>query len=254
VITADTLTGSSVGGATLNDANQIGQLGAFTITGAGGELTIKNAQPLFITGPVSAEYIGITASGLIDLTGYITTTGLPLSTQLPSTSVVNPGTYFAVTGTSPTINQSGTLYLQPSAGAGGATVRFDLPSNGGTVTLNNLVGPQASLILYLRIGGTANGTLDVSQLSVVGQVGSTSLYGFVGSQTGPNAARLATITPNPATTYRINACPITSINCLLFPIGGTFLGTNPLRDYQFDTGSNNTDDELALPDVSSTDY
>src|SRR6185312_10261325 len=53
IITAATLTGSSAGSATLNDANLIANLGSFTNTGAGG-FSLTDAQSLNVTGAVAA--------------------------------------------------------------------------------------------------------------------------------------------------------------------------------------------------------
>jgi hypothetical protein len=249
-----TLTGSAVQLADFGQNANVSTLGQFVVTGS--TLALGNAQALSITGPLSAEYIAITAIDLLTLTGSVTTTGLNTSTQVGSTTAVNPGSYFAVSqgaGGTPTIHQIGSLFVQPPQGAQTATVRLDLPTNGGTILLDNLVGPQMSLILYLRTGGQASGTINVGQLTVIGTNGSSALNGFVANQTGPEAARLAAIKPDPSTTYRVNSCPIGSVNCVLIPLG-TFLNTNPLRDYALDTGTSNNDDELALPDVSSTDY
>ena len=55
VISAGTLTGRSVGGATLVDDNLVSSLGAFTDTGAGSTgIAFKDAQTLGTTGTVSS--------------------------------------------------------------------------------------------------------------------------------------------------------------------------------------------------------
>ena len=64
MITATTLTGSSVGGAALNSTNLLTNLGAFTNTGAGG-FALTNAQTLTVTGAVDAgtATLGLTTTG-----------------------------------------------------------------------------------------------------------------------------------------------------------------------------------------------
>jgi hypothetical protein len=255
--TVGELTGSVATLANFGTGTDIGTLGSLTVTGGDGMLAVNNAIPLAVTGPITATYIAVTATDRLTLTGTITTTGLPLATQAGSTTPVDPGTYFAVVsgpnGGTSSIQQTGTLVLQPSSGAGTATLRLDLSDNGGSITLNNLVGPQASLILYTRTAGTATGTINVGDLRVVGALGSASLFGNVANTDGALAARNASIRSNPSTNYRINGCPIGSVNCVLLPVG-MLPSINPLRDFVLGLGSNSGDEDLALPDVSRTDY
>jgi hypothetical protein len=134
-----------------------------------------------------------------------------------------------------------------------ATLRFDLPSNGGTIVLDSVTGANANIILYAR-GGAVSGTIDVASLTLIGTNGSSQLYGFVANTTGPEAAHLAAIKPDPSATYRLNACPIGSVNCVLIPLAG-LPPANPLRDYVIDAGRQAAnDDDVTLPDVSSRDY
>ena len=252
--TIGTLTGNAVTIANFGTAANVTVLGQFVVTGS--TLTLANAQPLTVTGPLSAEFIGITATDTITLSGTINTMGLPVAGQIASTPG-DPGSYFAVTssgnGTS-TIHDLGTLLIQPSANAQTATVRFDLPTNGGTIVLDNLVGPSANVILYTRAGGAVSGQIDIGSLTVIGTNGSSLLNGFVAKTTGPEAAHLAAIKPDPSATYRLNSCPIGSVNCVLIPVAG-LPPSNPLRDFFLDAGRGQSeDDDIALPDVSSRDY
>jgi hypothetical protein len=255
--TVGELTGSVGTLANFGTSTDIGTLGSLTVIGGDGNLALSNAIPLAVTGPITAAYIAVTATDLLTLTGTITTTGLPLTTQAGSTTPVSPGSYFAVVsgpnGGASSIQQTGTLLLQPSSGADTGTVRLDLPENGGSITLANLVGPQVSLILYTRYGGTVTGTINVGDLRVVGALGSAFLLGTVANTGGALAAHNATIRSNPSTTYRINGCPIGSVNCILLPVG-IIPAVNPLRDFNLGLSSNSGDEDLALPDVSSTDY
>jgi hypothetical protein len=82
VITAATLTGGSVGGATLDGANRVAALGAFTDSGAGNAtgFSFTDAQALTTTGTVrSTGQIGLTTTGgtgsTLTLGGSLTATG-----------------------------------------------------------------------------------------------------------------------------------------------------------------------------------
>jgi hypothetical protein len=234
---------------------KVNTLGSFILSGS--TLSMDNAIPLTITGPLQATYIAITATDLLTLSGTITTVGVPIVTQLGSSTPVGPGSYFAVvqgSAATPTIHDLNQLVLQPEGGAQQANVRFQLPSNGGALIFDNLASPQANVVLFTNTGGTATGQITVHELFIVGSDGSTSLYGSVANFTGPDAAHAATIKPNPQTTYRLNACPVGSVNCVLIPFGALPVA-NPLRDFALDPGNNgDTDDDLSLPDVSSRDY
>ena len=251
-----TLTGSAMTLADFGTGDKVNTLGSFILTGS--TLTLGNAIPLTVSGPLQASYIAITATDLLTLSGTVTTTGVPTATQLATPIPALPGTSFSVVpsgpGVTPTIQDLGLLTIQPSAGVPTATARFQLPANGGAITFDNLVAPQTAVLLYTNAGGTASGQIAVNQLYVVGTGGSTSLYGTIGTLTGPEAARAAGIVPNPQTTYRLNACPISSVNCVLIPFGA-LPPANPLHDFVLDPGAGrSTEDELTLPDVSSRDY
>jgi hypothetical protein len=250
------LTGDAQTLANFGTAAAVTTLGSFLVTS--GTLELDNGQPLSITGPLTADYIAITATGQLNITGTVTTLGLPLATQEASVTPVPPGSYFAVRapvdGGTAIINQTGTLLIQPPANDPTATVRFNLPSNGGSIDFANLVAPQADILLYTQNGGIVTGAVNIGSLTVIGTNGSASLTGVVANTTGPEAARLANIKPNPMTEYRFNSCPIGTVNCVLIPLNALPM-SNPLRDYVLDTGQNNADDDdLALPDVSSKDY
>jgi hypothetical protein len=120
--------------------------------------------------------------------------------------------------------------------------------------MENFVGTSTTLLLSTGAGGVTSGNVNIGGLVIVGTGGSASLTGTIKESTGAEAARLAQIQPQPNTTYRLNGCPISSVNCVLIPLG-TLPAANPLRDFVLDAGRPNSDDEdLALPDISSRDY
>jgi hypothetical protein len=107
-ISANTLTGSSVGATTLNASNRIGTLGSFTANG----FSLTNAQTLTVNGPVNG-------AGSLVLT---TTSG---SIALDS----------AVSGSATSLNAAGTL----TEGSGGAITAHTLSGNvGGLTTLTGV--------------------------------------------------------------------------------------------------------------------
>jgi hypothetical protein len=72
LVTASTLTGSSVGGTTLTGANQVTTLGAFANTGSGG-FSFTDAQALSVTGPVASagNLMLTTTTGALTLSGNL---------------------------------------------------------------------------------------------------------------------------------------------------------------------------------------
>ncbi len=256
------LTGIASHVADFGAASLITTLGSFTMIGS--VLTIDNAKPLTITGPLTAEYIGISAVGSMTLAGNVTTLGIDLAAQglahvqqgvAPSTALNAPGTYFnvkAASDGSAQFTQTGTVYINALNGPID-TVRIQLPSTGGTIYLNNLQAPTTDLVLFSQ-GGSVTGNMNVNSLTIVGRGGGTDLQGIVGGFTGFNAANVAIITPEPDNNYRFNACPVGSVNCVLLPINGV-PPINPLRDLAIGAARNVQDDtDAMIPNVSDEDY
>jgi hypothetical protein len=80
------------------------------------------------------------------------------------------------------------------------------------------------------------------------------LFGTVGQIAGPVAAATAIIIPLPSSFFRLNHCPIHSINCVLLP-QETLPTVNPLENFSIGTLPDPNDDEdLLLPIVSDRDY
>jgi hypothetical protein len=254
--TVGKLTGSAVTIANFGTASNVTVLGQFVVTGS--TLTLSNAQPLTVTGPVSAEFMRITATDTLTLSGTIITTGISLANLTGNASTVGgSGSYFAVVSSgngTATIRELGTLVVLPAANSQTATLNFNLPTNGGTIVLDNLVARTTNIVLNTNNGGVVSGQIDIGSLTLIGTNGSSLLNGLIANTTGPEAAHLAAITPDPSATYRLNSCPIGSVNCVLIPVAG-LPPANPLRDYVLDAGRNQSaDDDISLPDVSSRDY
>jgi hypothetical protein len=215
VITAGTLTGNSAGGTTLGQGNAIGTLGLFTV-GAGNSLVLFDASPLTIAGPVSADFLTITATGRMTLAGNIATIGAPLSAQsgpipAPGGSTLQVLALQTDAGPVAQFVQTGTAVLTDPPGT---TLRIQLPATGGSASFADLSGTGAELVLGLG-NGTANGTMQVGGLLVLGAGGSATLVGSVDGVTTQAAAALGQITPAVNSSYTFNGCPIGAPACAL---------------------------------------
>jgi filamentous hemagglutinin family protein len=246
--------------------NAIAMLSGATL--AGGTFTLNNAIPLTITGPVSAPLFGITAGGSLKVADgvVLTTNGRPRADQgldgFLTDAQINdftPGdkaSFLAVKampGIEPRID-TGSIAVAPFSVAQ-ATLDLVLPTSaGGTISIGQLDGKTTDLILVTRTGGIATGTVDVAALLVVGTGGKSDLFGQIGGLDGQIAANKANITPRPDANYRFNACPITSVNCVLIPIQ-TIPPISPLRDVPIIRDRPTQDDtDVQLPNVSDEDY
>jgi filamentous hemagglutinin family protein len=219
VITAGTLTGSSASGTTLAQANAIGALGPFTVSG--GSLVLYDGSALAITGPVTADFLTITATGQMTLAGNIATIGAPLSQQSGPTPAPGGSTLQVLAVPTPSgpfarFVQTGTsLLTDPPA----ITLRIQLPATGGSASFADLDGPGANLVLALG-NGTASGTMQIGGLLVLGASGSADLFGSVAGVTTQAAAALGQISPTVNLAYTFNDCTIGLAACgaPLFPL------------------------------------
>jgi len=246
-------------------ANAIGTLSSANL--ADGTFTITNDQALTIAGPVTANLIKITAAGSLKVSDgvKIVTNGEDRAQQgmafklnddaVAKVDTTKLGSFLAVTsvgGAKATID-TGSFTVTPFS-VSKATINLVLPDKqAGTITIGKLDGKTTDLILITRAGGIATGTVDVSGLLVLGSGGKIDLFGTVGGLGGQAAANKANIAPLPSADYRFNACPITSINCVLLPVQTVPL--SPLRDVPIIRDRPTQDDaDVQLPNVSDEDY
>jgi hypothetical protein len=182
--------------------------------------------------------------------------GVLMLDAYPHFSLSAPAAGFFVTA--PAITQTGVATitgLVPQApGQPAASAQFDLTGS-GTITFSSLSAPTTTLFLNLGLG-QAQGNISVGNLYVAYSqpTGLANLLGAVGGQTGPEAAQVSFITPLRNSQYRVNACAISSINCILLsPI--LVPVTNPVQDFLIGTGTERAGDpDLVLPSVGETDY
>ncbi|HWU78023.1 MAG TPA: hypothetical protein VN043_16110, partial [Rhodanobacter sp.] len=109
VITADTLSGSSVGATTLNSANKVGTLGSF----AAANFAFANAQSLAVNGPVNggASTVLTTTAGDLAINGAVNGT----TTTLNSAGTISEGTGGVITAATLTGTAVGATTLGGSA-------------------------------------------------------------------------------------------------------------------------------------------
>jgi hypothetical protein len=173
--------------------------------------------------------------------------------NFPPAGLTTNGAYFT---TAAGFTQQGTSTVQGVSG--GPSVLRIKATGSANITFDPLAGIQgANTWLILDIGsGTITGQIHVRDLDVIhnGVSGSANLTGAVADLSGPAAAGASGILPNPNSNFRINSCPIASVNCVLLPTQGVPTA-NPLNDINIGTLFNPTDeDDLLLPIVSDQDY
>jgi filamentous hemagglutinin family protein len=170
-IDAGTLTGSSSGGATLNGANEIAALGAFTNTGAGG-FALTDDQSLTVDGTVTGGSGGLsltTNGGNLLIASLLTTTG---TADLSAS---------ATEGVNGTIKENGSGAIDAATLTGGAA---------GATTLNG-ANQIAKLGAFTNTGG-AFALTDDENLSITGTLNASS-YGVTLVDTGTIAESTGTI-------------------------------------------------------------
>ena len=227
---AGTLTGSATEAATLAGAtpfsNQVATLASFSAS----NLTLLDGTALTIAEPVAAEFLNITATGQMVLAGDISTVGAPLTQQSLSTPAVQGSTLQVVApaadpATNPQFMQTGTVTLAGLT-ATAPTLRVQLPATGGRASFANLQGLGADLVLGLG-SGTANGTIAVGGLLVLGRGGSASLVGSVRGITTSAAVALAQILPETDPAYTFNGCKIGLVGCAAVTLPPTPVPSGP---------------------------
>ncbi len=231
-VSATTLTGSAVGEAVFGPDDPgptalVGTLAGFTVTPGpfdafGGTLSVSNAMPLVVTGPLSAGVLRLTGIGRVTLAGgSIATDGSQLGGgdtnpfPLLTDSVI---TVIAGADGTAQLLQTGTTTLAPiratqrSFGDSLATLRLALPDRGGTLQLSDLEGPSTTIVMQLG-SGTATGQVNLGGLIVLGSGGSATLTGSVQGLSGFAAAGAAAIDPGLNAAYTINGCAVATATC-----------------------------------------
>jgi len=268
-VTVSGLIAGTGGAVALNDVGTL-TLSSGGIIASATTISIVDGNAIVIGGTLSAPRIivnqGSTGTGTFTATStaLIQTGGIPyVAGTLPSATLQND---IAATGsnagfyvfTNQFMQQSGFLTVT------GLTGQSLPPTIGITATgtvafgTGGLEAPSSWLILDL-VGQSAKatGAIDVKHLDAIfspqGAAG-TALTGMVNGLSGNAAAGAASIAPGTNASFRVNGCPIASINCVLLTTQG-IPTANPLNNFVIGSIFDPSDeDDLLLPLVSDEVY
>ena len=240
-------------------------------------MTAKAAQPLTLSGQtVAGVSIALTSSTVATLQGGAETSPLltvtapsiilsgntiavggvpqPTGTRVESLPVVKGATVGAFFEAGSNFQQTGTTVRALSSQ--NATVRIDLTSGSGTLSLDRLSAPTTNLILDLNQGKGTGQDIQVQNLFVIytGQGfggGSLDLNSVtVGTQVGTGAAAASSVSPQSDKSYRINACAVASVNCVVIQPQAVPVG-NPLKELSLSFFDDQDDArDLLVPNIS----
>jgi hypothetical protein len=262
---ADLLTGSAGGTVDLGLAspgpNQVANLGSFT---AASTLTLYDGVPLSISGVVTAPAIYLydgsntitLAGGQFVTGGAIRPNGTLQPKQLPPGPITSQGAYLFA-GSVLQTGASFTVTNIPSPATPESILEITLTKGGGgTVQFSGgLNAPKTWLIVNVG-NGTASGQINVEALDFGYTLppGRADFTGTINGFTGAAAAGVANIQPQPNANFRVDGCPIHSVNCALLPTQGVPT-TNPVNDINIGAPLNQENPEdLVLPVVSDERY
>lgn len=272
-ITAASLGGTTAGSALLTGTNRIGEITSFT---AGTVFKLANTTALTLSGQLTAPLIDIAMPGaaftMADGARIVTGgTAQPasfvilnssfgasdqLTAQTPSSASparfngVPVGAYL----TAGAFTQLGTGTVTPIGPNADAVLNVQV-GGAGDIRFGTLQARSTWLVLGLQTGN-ASGQIFVKSLTVQypANFGGASLSGEINQIAGQAAAGAGTILPLPSNQFKVNNCPIRSVNCVLLPVGTAPL-RNPLENFAIDAVVAPPDDEsLLLPIVSDRDY
>lgn len=282
-----TTTGGIVVAGSVSVANTLTMTaaGGMLLTGtvsAGGTIAAADGGTLTLTGDTSltaGTAIQLTDTGAVQLGGTLTAPSIVVTnaagtvTALPDTTIATGGTvhpmgavsqddlptaattngFFVTAGS---FSQTGTLNVTGTA----PVARFDSDSKILFDSAAGLMAPNAWVILAVTgapAGDVAiQGHLAAGNLNVVfGRGGgSAALMGSVAGLTGDAAAAAASISPTTNTHFRVNQCPIASVNCVVLTTQSA-PAPPPLRDVVLGSISYPSDEaDVLLPLVSDRVY
>ncbi len=248
--------------------------GTILATSAAGSVSIVSdgtttADNIYLNGMVSAPTIDITALfGEISLgngtlvtggvlNGGMRPTGTILPKNLPPNGITTQGAYLTASNV---IQTPGSFTVQNLPGTIESVLSITLKPNSSSSTLQfssgGLDAPHTWLILNVGIG-QASGRIDVEALDF-GYILPPGKADFTNSTingfTGDAAAAAAFIEPQPNANFRVDGCPIHSVNCVLLATQGVPT-TNPANDINLGAPLNTQNPEdLVLPVVSDERY
>ncbi len=260
------LTGAAIGAVDLLGAtpitNKVANLGNFT---ANRSFTLDDGANLLISAVVSAPTInildGVNTISLGDggfiTGGAIRPSGTLTAAQLPPNSNIETHGLGAYLSAGSVIQTGGKFTVSNLPGTQESILSITLAQNGnGKLALPGGLNAPATWLIVGVGNGSASGQIAVKALDFIftSPPGQGVLFGTVNGFTGQAAASASFIEPQPNANFRINNCPIHSVNCVLLPTQGV-PPTNPLNDIALGAPLNNENPEdLVLPVVSDERY
>jgi hypothetical protein len=147
-----------------------------------------------------------------------------------------------------------TIETLGGSGFGNTTLALRLPATGGRMIFRAVDGPGTDLTLDLGSGGYGAGRIDLRNLTVLGIGGSTDLEGTVGGVGGQGAAGRAGLGPRLTPEYRINSCPLSSVNCVQLVVR-LAIPADPIRDLGLVGARDEREDpDIFVPNVAERDF
>ena len=211
-------------------ANAVGSIGSVAVAGANGAFVLNDATDLTLRNTLSAHQIVVTdaartiamAPGArIATDGSARPNGAVQIANLPFATPGSPGSQGGAYFSSATFLQNGALTLANLSGASNV-LRIDTTASTQFDTGSGLNGPNTWLVLGLNNGGTGSGAISVQALDVAySTLGSANLTGSVNGQTGVGAAGAGHIEPAANAQYKMNACAISAVNCVIVTNGSS---------------------------------
>ncbi|MDD2862649.1 MAG: hypothetical protein PHI71_16495, partial [Acidiphilium sp.] len=257
--------GALGGYVSLAGSNRIGMLGQFD--DAGHALSLVDGGPLDLAGPVTAQVVSISATGMLTLDG-IAGGGLFINGRAPAGAVTSQtapragidSVLSVVAGGAQQLVQTGIFDIDagPIAQQVGLATQpnmlfVDLNTT-GSASFADLVAPNTTMVISLG-GGAASGQLDLKFLAVAGSyAGKANFTGTLDNVSGQAAAHNSVVVPVPGVNYRFNACIIGSVNCTVLPVV-TLPEASPLQDFDLTpTRRRRLDRDVRLPGIAAKDY
>lgn len=230
---------------------------------AGTRILVEADGPLFLGGTIASPSMIIRALGPVTIGELRLVTGGVPFTPPPPGSLTQPRSPDPVPGTpGATIETLGNriendrLLVELAPGFQNGTLALRLPASGGEMALgsSSVIGRSTDLTLDLGFGGRASGVIEVRNLIVYGSGGGSELEGTIGGLGGQAAAGRAGLGPRLQPDYRINNCPLSSVNCVQFVLR---LSTpaDPLRDLgPLGARDEREDPDIFVPNVAERDF
>ncbi len=228
-----------------------------------GTITLGSPGTMMLAGLLDAPNILLgTSSAIPSLVTWDGNTIITGASEIPGSS--KPA-FPAITGMTPGIyvlagnfRQTGSTVVNANGKSG--TIEITLAHRTGSVLFDQgagLVAPHSELFINLDLG-FASGRIDVAGLNISyvepGSNTPSNLFGTVDGEQGPAASGAAFIKVLPNSDYRLNSCPIQSVNCILVsPI--IVPVTNPVDDVEVTSPRRRRDDDdLIIPNVGEQDF